>query len=298
MDLVPPGAIKQALLDVDAYLKTTYPRFRAAFDSPAFYFDKRKPMLTYCDDQLTVYVRIPVVSVYEVLSFPVPMNMGAETPKDALQIVGLPAHVAVSLTRRYYIPLVNVNWAGCYGQTIVMCKDLPYMKKVDHRTCIAALLRQDKAEIAKRCVLDCLLNPDFGEMAIYLNGGDVLVVSAEKEGQLICGNLPAVQKQIENHAKIRIGWDCAFWTKGAWIPYSLRACHVWPSQLPWKGTPRGTTKCPYLAREHDRAPAERGTNNDSRRSNTRKHDNRHPKGCSGIRSPSASHRPNAQNKKT
>ena len=84
--------------------------------------------------------------------------------KDALQIVGLPADVAVSLTRWYYIPLMNVNWAGCYRQTIVMCKDLPYMKKVDDRTCIAALLRRDGAEIAKLCVLDYLLNPDFGHI--------------------------------------------------------------------------------------------------------------------------------------
>ena len=132
-----------------------------------------------------------------------------EIKKDALQIVGLPGHVAASLTRRYYIPLVNVNWAGCYGQTIVMCKDLPYMKKVDDRTCIAALLRRDGAEIAKLCPLDYLLNPDFGEMAIYLSEGEVLVVSAEKEGQLIFGNLPPVQKRIENYARIRIGSDCA-----------------------------------------------------------------------------------------
>ena len=33
MDLVPPGAIKQALEEVGAYLKATYPRFRAAFNS-------------------------------------------------------------------------------------------------------------------------------------------------------------------------------------------------------------------------------------------------------------------------
>ena len=208
MDLVPPGAIKQALGDVDAYLKTAYPRFRAAFSSPSFYYDNSKPMFTYRDNQLTVYVRLPVVSgehrfrVYEVLSFPVPINMGG-VQKDALQIAGLPAHVAVSLTRRYYIPLVNVNWAGCYGQTIVMCKDLPYMKKVDDRTCIAALLRRDRTEIAKLCVLDYLLNPDFGEMAIYLNGGEVLVVSAEKESRR-----PDTEKHEDRHPKGRSGICC------------------------------------------------------------------------------------------
>ena len=58
-------------------------------------------MFTYLNEQLTVYVRMPVVSeehlfrVYEVLSFPVPINMGG-IKKDALQIVGLPGHVAVS----------------------------------------------------------------------------------------------------------------------------------------------------------------------------------------------------------
>ena len=69
------------------------------------------------------------------------------------------------------------------------------MKKVSDRTCIASLLRNDRSEVVKLCLLDYLLNPDFLEMAIYLEGGEVLVVSAEKEGQLICGNLlPKVPK--------------------------------------------------------------------------------------------------------
>ena len=37
--------------------------------------------------------------VYEVLSFPVPINMGNDEQKDALQIVDLPVHVAMFLTR-------------------------------------------------------------------------------------------------------------------------------------------------------------------------------------------------------
>ena len=236
MDLVPPEALTRAIREVNGYLKANYPRFEVAFHSPAFYYDNSKPMFTFRNDELIVYVRIPVVSgehlfrVYEALSFPVPINMGNYAQKDALQIVNLPAHVAVSLTKQYYIPLVNDNWAGCYGQTIVMCKNLPYMKKVTDRTCIASLLRKDRTEINKLCLLDYLLNPDFGEMAIYLEGGEVLVVSAEKEGQLICGNLPPVPKTIENYAKIRIGCDCAFQTKGAWIPYSLRACDQWAGE--------------------------------------------------------------------
>ena len=68
-------------------------------------------MFTFKDGELTVYVRIPVVSgehlfrVYKVLSFPVPVNMGNNAQKYALQIVDIPVHVAVSLTRQYYIPL-------------------------------------------------------------------------------------------------------------------------------------------------------------------------------------------------
>ena len=108
-----------------------------------------------------------------------------------------------------------------------MCKDLPYMKKVSDRTCIASLLQKERSKVVKLCLLDYLLNTDFGEMAIYPEGGEVLVVSAEKEGQLICCNLPPVQKVIKNYARIKIGCDCAFQTKGAWIPYSLRACDWW-----------------------------------------------------------------------
>ena len=53
MDLVPPGVIKQALGEVDAYLKATYPRLRAAFSSPSFYYDNSKTMFTYRNNQLT-----------------------------------------------------------------------------------------------------------------------------------------------------------------------------------------------------------------------------------------------------
>ena len=115
MDLVLPEPLARAIGEVINYLTTTYPWFKVVFSSPAFYYDNSKPMFTFKDNELTFYVRISVVSgehlfrVYEVLSFPVPIDMGNGTQKDALQIVNLPAHVAVSLTRQYYIPLVNVN---------------------------------------------------------------------------------------------------------------------------------------------------------------------------------------------
>ena len=98
------------------------------------------------------------------------------------------------------------------------------MKKVTDNTCMGALFRRDQGGVTRRCDLDYLLNPDFGEMAIYLDDGHVLIVSSETEGQLICGSKPPVKTRIENYAKLAIGCDCAFQTVGAWIPYSLRAC--------------------------------------------------------------------------
>ena len=98
------------------------------------------------------------------------------------------------------------------------------MKKVSDDTCMAALFRSDERGITKRCDLDYLLNPDFGEMAIYLDDGQVLIVSSETEGQLICGSQPPVKTRIENYAKLAIGCDCAFQTVGTWIPYSLQSC--------------------------------------------------------------------------
>ena len=199
------GGPCRAIGEVSNYLTTAYPKFKVAFSSPAFYYDNIKPMFTLKNDELTVYVRIPVVSgehlfrVYEVLSFPVPINMAQ---KDALQIVNLPAHVAVSLTRQYYKPLVNYYWPGCYRQTIVMCKDLPYMRKVTDITCIASLLPRDRSEIVKLCLLDYLLNPDFAEMAIYLEGGEVLVVSAEKEGQPIMIAADPIPTDMRTHIQL------------------------------------------------------------------------------------------------
>ena len=61
-------------------------------------------------------------------------------------------------------------------------------------------------------------------MAVYLDDGDVLVVSADTKGQMICQNQPALEVTLENYARVQVVCDCAFQTKGSWIPYSLRNC--------------------------------------------------------------------------
>ena len=116
-----------------------------------------------------------------------------------------------------------MNWAGCYGENILLCKDIPYMKKVSDDTCMGTLFRRDQGGVTRKCDLDYLLNPNFGEMTIYLDDGHILIVSSETEGQLICGSKPPVNIRIENYAKLAIGCDCTFQTVGAWISYSLRA---------------------------------------------------------------------------
>ena len=231
MELVPARALVEATDRVSKYLQEKYPRFKVAFKEPSFYYDNARPMfLKESRNTLAVYIRVPVVSeehmfrVYQVHTFPVPIRLSGTDDRDALQIVGLPAQIAVSLSGQYYIPMPAADFGGCYGRTIILCKDIPYLKRVTENTCIAALLRNDKEIITTKCDMDYLLNPDFGEMAIYLDDGHVLVVSSETDGQLICGNRPPIQKKLEHFAKIMIGCDCAFQTRGAWIPYSLRNC--------------------------------------------------------------------------
>ena len=232
MDLVPREYMQSAVSEVNRYLQQSYSRFHVAFTNPSFYYENSQPLFTYnqTGSQLTVFVRIPVVAdehlfrIYEVLTFPVPLAVQGRTQKDALQIVNLPTSVAVSMSGQYYVPLTSSSWSGCYGQYITLCKDVPYMKKITDTTCTAALLRQDSEGITERCELDYLLNADFGEMAVYLDDGDVLVVSADLKGQMICRNQPAIEVPIENYARVQVECDCAFQTRGSWIPYSLRNC--------------------------------------------------------------------------
>ena len=224
--------INAAVVEVTNYLKCEHPRFSVAFTNAAFYYDNSKPLFVREDQHLVIFVGMPIVSeehlfrVYDILRFPVPITVPGQSRKDALQVAGLQQQEALSLSRRYYIPMHSMSWAGCYGETVLLCKDIPYMKKVSDDTCMAALFMRDQGGVTRRCDLDYLLNPDFGEMAIYLDNGQVLIVSAETEGQLICGSRPPVKTHIENYAKLAIGCDCAFQTVGAWILNSLRACQT------------------------------------------------------------------------
>ena len=172
-------------MEVTAYLKREHPQFTVAFESAAFYYDNSKPLFIQEDEALVVFVRMPIVSeehlfrMYEILTFPVPIVVPGQNKKDALQKTDLPQQVALSLSQRYYIPMHFMNWTGCYGENILLCKDIPYMKKVSDNTCMGALFRRDQGGVTRRCDLDYLLNPDFGEMAIYLDDGHVLIVSSE-----------------------------------------------------------------------------------------------------------------------
>ena len=126
------------------YLKREHPRFSVAFTNAAFYYDNSKLLFVREDQHLVIFVRMPFVSeehlfrVYEILTFPVPITVPGQGRKDALQVVGLQKQVALSLSRRYYIPMHSMSWAGCYGETILLCKDIPYMKKVSDDTCMAS----------------------------------------------------------------------------------------------------------------------------------------------------------------
>ena len=203
--------INAAVVEVTNYLKCEHPRFSVAFTNTAFYYDNSKPLFVREDQHLVIFVGMPIVSeehlfrVYDILRFPVPITVPGQSRKDALQVAGLQQQEALSLSRRYYIPMHSMSWAGCYGETVLLCKDIPYMKKVSDDTCMAALFMRDQGGVTRRCDLDYLLNPDFGEMAIYLDNGQVLIVSAETEGQLICGSRPPVKTHIENYAKLAIG---------------------------------------------------------------------------------------------
>ena len=168
IDMVPSTMINAAVVEVTNYLKCEHPRFSVAFTNAAFYYDKSKPLFVREDQHLVIFVRMPNVSeeylfrVYEILTFPVPITVPGQSRKDALQVAGLPRQVALSLSRRYYIPMNSMSWAGCYGETILLCKDIPYIKKVSDDTCMAALFRRDQGGVTRRCDLDYLLKPDFG----------------------------------------------------------------------------------------------------------------------------------------
>ena len=199
MDLVPREYVSNAVSEVNRYS-----RFHVAFTNPSFYYENSQPLFTYDAQkrELTVYVRIPVVAdehlfrIYEVLTFPVPIAVQGRTQKNALQIVNLPASVAMSMSQNYYVPLTSSSWSGCYGQYITLCKDLPYMKKITDNTCTAALLRRDDLGIKEKCEMDYLLNADFGEMAVYLDDGDVLVEPAREKGERGGIRSPSVKNDV------------------------------------------------------------------------------------------------------
>ena len=190
IDLVPPTMIKAAVAEVTDYPKRNHPRFGVVFENAAFYYDNSKPLFIREDQHLVVFERIPIVSeehlfrVYKILTFPVPITVPGQSRKDALQVAGLPPHVALSLSQRYYILMHSMSWAGRYGETILLCKDITYMKKVSDDTCMAALFRKDQQGVTRRCDLSYLLNPDFRRMDFYLDDGQVFIVCSETEGQL------------------------------------------------------------------------------------------------------------------
>ena len=139
MDLILREYLRNAVSEVNKYLQQTYSRFHVAFVNPSFYYENSQPLFNYDNlkRELTVYVRVPVVAdehlfrIYGVLTFPVHIMVQGREKKDALQIINLPKSLAMSMSRQYYVPLTSSSWSGYYGQSITLCKDLPYMKK-DH----------------------------------------------------------------------------------------------------------------------------------------------------------------------
>ena len=136
----------------------------------------------------------------------------------------LPEDIAISSNGHYYIEAPVVNWGSCHGDTIAMCPDVPHMRKVTERGCVAAIIRDDRAVMQSTCEIRYVIKPKFPSLAISLGNGDILISGPEMEGQLLCGSQPPAVVAINHFSVITLGCDCAFLTAGSWLPYSLRGC--------------------------------------------------------------------------
>ena len=171
-----------------------------------------------------VTVKFPVspyrkpLSLFKILSYPVPLN---NTADHATQSLNLPQFFVVSDDSQFYTTFDNIELTTCTRSSKLTCGFNKGLSPITHETCIMALFENDKDLVHKHCNFRVLLN--HLSIQIHEITKSSILVYQSNILELDCKNGKRMVKGC-NFCVLSIPGECGITTPQVYLPPRLAAC--------------------------------------------------------------------------
>lgn len=154
VDLVSEGALRRALSDLDLHIQTTSKTFSVAERDPLYYYKSVKPVYSWRNSTLIVYLSVPLKStdtafrLYRVTTFGVPV----ETNNTLITRPILEKNIfGISLDQRQFLEMDASDLETCTRARTIRCQHTTVIHDVFHSTCSLAIFQNNEQSIKKHC---------------------------------------------------------------------------------------------------------------------------------------------------
>ena len=223
--IIPVNNMEQAVKGIKSILHNKYPGFHLNIPHPVDAYKTNKFVYTRNGSKLYIAVKFQMspfqrpLSLYKILSYPVPIN---STSNHATQLLNVPEYFAVTENKQYYATFSSAEFIACSKSFHWSCKFNKVLSPATHESCIMSIFQNDKALIKKHCDFRFLINHLFSQI-IEISKSEILVYQSDLL-EFDCKNGKRMIKGC-NFCKLVVPCECSISTSQMYLSPRLASCH-------------------------------------------------------------------------
>lgn len=223
--LVSTETMLSTLKGIQEILHEKFPGFHLVYKDPALIYQYVSTIFARKGSKLYVSVKFPIspfsrpLLLFEILSFPVPVN---ETSDHATQLMQLPKYFAISQDSKHYTSLKSHELNSCTFNKMIECRFNKILTPVSQKSCVFSLFSDEKSLIKQNCNFRFLLNHISTDVVLLTKSSilvynlDVLEFDCKNEKKKVAGC---------NFCVIHVPCECSVTTTHTFLPARLTDCH-------------------------------------------------------------------------
>lgn len=233
-DLVPISSLKTVLNTISEDLARKYPNFELAYSDISQYYKMSRIHISRDLNLLYIHMQIPLRSldslftVYKSTVYPLPVSQHHfnVTNVNAMTLVsGVSTYLAISLDQSFYIELTDSDINSCTGDDFLQCATPKALVRSSFLSCTSALFFSQLNIAYEKCDLLYHMNTSITPKVVYLEKGNILVISRPMQLTLSCFRQAPQIISHNGFSKFQLSCGCTLSSVSFVISSNLNDCH-------------------------------------------------------------------------
>ncbi|KAK3099326.1 hypothetical protein FSP39_002667 [Pinctada imbricata] len=155
--LISRSTLLSIIQQITKTLRKSYSQFQLTHTDPSYYFSHGKFVYARNFSSIYLTVKFPLtahkrpLTLYKVISLPVPLKENSSSAMHATQLLSLPDYFAITKHHDHFVPIAATDLVNCVHDTEILCDmNLP-LTPITIPDCTMALFSNNRDQIKKYC---------------------------------------------------------------------------------------------------------------------------------------------------